>query len=137
MSSHNPAPDSTAAIPTPAVPGYTVEDAGHGHGTTHHKIHGWTGWGVILGLPFAVWGALSAIGDGPDGVLAWLSSPLGAVGMILFLLAAIWYCKLELDEVIMDYFGGNVRRFGLLANRVLALILWLFSAVGLGLLAFV
>ena len=100
-------------------------------GTTHHKIHSWTGWGVIIGLPFAVWSALSAIQTGPDGVLAWLSSPLGAIGMLAFLTAALWYCKLEMDEVIMDYFSGGLRRFGLLKNKAVALILWLCCAVGL------
>ena len=111
-------------------------------GTTHHKIHTLTGWGVILGLPFAVWGALSAIPGGADGLLAWLASPLGALGMIAFLTAALWYAKLEMDEVIMDYAPsgpsgeGGMRRFGLLANRLTALILWLSSVAGLVSLAF-
>ena len=115
---------------------YEAEAAGHGGGTTHHKIHSLTGWGVILGLPFAVWGALSSIGEGADGVLAWLSSPLGALGMIAFLSAAFYYCKLEMDEVVMDYAGGGMRRFGLLANGAVALILWLGSVAGLVLAAF-
>lgn len=107
-----------------------------GHGTTHHKMHGLSGWGVILGLPFAIWSALSAIPEGAHGVKMWLSSPLGAIGMMLFLSAAILYAKLEMDEVIMDYFDGGLRRFGLWKNKAVALILWLASVGGLILLAF-
>ena len=105
-------------------------------GTTHHKIHSWTGWGVIIGLVGALVGAIPAIAGGPDALLAWLGSPLGAVGMILFLSAVIWYCKLEMDEVIMDYASGGMRRFGLLANKLAAFILWAASAASLILLAF-
>ena len=137
MSTHNANPDSTAPIPVPATPHYQAEVAGHGGGTTHHKIHGLAGWGVILGLPFAIWKALAAIPLGAAGVLAWLSSPMGAIGMIAFLSAAFYYCKLEMDEVIMDYFSGSVRRFGLLANGAAALILWLGSVAGLILAAFI
>lgn len=95
-----------------------------GKGTTHHKIHGLTGWGLIIGLPFAVWGAISAIGFGSQGYADWLGSPVGAIGFLAFFTAAIWYCKLEMDEVIMDYFGGKMRAFGLLKNKLVAFILW-------------
>jgi succinate dehydrogenase hydrophobic anchor subunit len=101
------------------------------HGTKHFKRHSLAGWGVIIGLPFAIWSALKAIQSGPDGVMAWLSSPMGALGMLAFLTAAILYAKLEMDEVIMDYFSGGLRRFGLLKNTSVALILWLCCAVGL------
>ncbi|MEM7730607.1 MAG: hypothetical protein AAF311_15295 [Pseudomonadota bacterium] len=119
---------------------YTAEEIGHGpdhhgEGTTHHKIHGLTGWGVIIGLPFAIAQVIANIGDGPYAIVAWLSSPAGAIGMIAFLTAAIWYCKLEMDEVIMDYFSGGLRRFGLLANKAVAIILWLASVAGLVLAA--
>lgn len=107
------------------------------HGTKHFKMHSLSGWGVILGLPFAVISVLMALPNGPEGVLAWLGSPLGAIGMILFLSAAILYCKLEMDEVIMDYFGGGLRRFGLLANRLVAFILWAASVAGIVLHAFI
>ena len=103
----------------------------HGRGgTKHHKIHYWAGWGVILGLPFAVWSAVAAIRGGAGGVWNWIESPLGAMGLLAFATAAIWYCKLEMDEVIMDYFDGGVRASGLLANRIVALILWLLIAYG-------
>jgi len=70
--------------------------------TAHAKVHTLTGWGVIIGLPFA----------------------------------AVWYCKLEMDEVIMDYFGGGLRRFGLLKNKLIAFILWAAVAFAVIKLAF-
>ena len=107
------------------------------HGTKHFKMHSLAGWGVILGLPFAIIQAVLAIPYGPAGIEAWLSSTTGALGMIAFLSAAILYAKLEMDEVIMDYFSGGLRSFGLLANKAVAAILWLASVAGLVLAAFV
>ncbi|MBC6402459.1 MAG: hypothetical protein GDA39_04760 [Hyphomonadaceae bacterium] len=97
-------------------------------GTTHHKIHGLTGWGLIIGLPFAIFGALKAIGGGSQGFVDWLSSPTGAVGFLAFATAAIWYCKLEFDEVVMDYTDGGLRSLGLNLNRLVALAIWAVSA---------
>lgn len=107
------------------------------HGTKHFKQHSLAGWGVIIGLPFAVAHVLMALPMGAAGLINWLSNSVGAVGMIAFLSAAILYCKLEMDEVIMDYFSGGLRSFGLLANRLVALILWLASAAGLVSAAFI
>lgn len=105
-------------------------------GTKHYQIHSWTGWGVIIGLPFAIWSALGAIQTGPQGIIDWLSSPIGALGFLAFFTAAVWYCKLEMDEVIMDYFGGGLRRFGLLKNKLVAFILWAAVAFAVIKLAF-
>lgn len=106
------------------------------HGTKHFKMHSLSGWGVIIGLPFAAIHAVMAVQDGAHGIKMWLSNPLGALGMVAFLSAAILYCKLEMDEVIMDYFSGGLRRFGLWKNTAVALILWLASVVGLVSVAF-
>ena len=106
------------------------------HGTTHFKIHSWTGWGVIIGLIPAIISVLVALPDGADGILGWLGSPHGALGMIAFLTAAFWYCKLEMDEVINDYFGGGMRQFGLLANKLAAFTLWAISVAALVVTAF-
>ena len=114
---------------------YTAEHAGHGHGTTHHKIHGWTGWGLIIGLPFVIWSAIVAIQTGSEGFLAWLSAPLGAIGFLLFATAAVWYVKLEMDEVIMDYATSG--RDGLmLLNKIVAFIIWAALAYSVVTLAF-
>ena len=106
------------------------------HSAAHAKIHTLTGWGVIIGLPFAVLSVAKAVGTGADGLTAWLSSPFGALGFLAFFTAAIWYCKLEMDEVIMDYFGGKLRAFGLLKNKAIAFILWAAVAFAVIKLAF-
>ena len=107
------------------------------HGTKHFKMHSLAGWGVILGLPIAALHAVLTVKAGPNAIVGWLSSPHGALGMIAFLSAAILYCKLEMDEVIMDYFSGGLRSFGQLANTLVATILWMASVAGLVLAAFV
>lgn len=96
-----------------------------GNGTSHYKLHSIVGWGLIIGLPFAIGGAVKAIGGQTQGFIDWLSSPIGGLGFLAFFTAAIWYCKLEFDEVIMDYFDGGVRSFGLTANKVIAILSWL------------
>lgn len=107
-----------------------------GKGTTHHKVHGLTGWGLIIGLPFALCSAIKAIGGGADGFTAWLSNPVGGLGLLAFVTAAVWYVKLEFDEVVMDYFDGGTRSFGLLANRLVALVTWIMVAYAVIKLAF-
>jgi len=106
------------------------------HGTKHFKIHTLTGWGVIIGLPFVIWSVICAIPKQGQGIIDWLSSPHGALGFLAFFTAAVWYCKLEMDEVIMDYFGGKTREFGLLQNKVIALIVWAGVAITVIKLAF-
>ena len=71
-----------------------------------------------------------------QGVIDWLSMPIGAIGFLAFFTAAIWYCKLEMDEVVMDYFGGSVRSFGLLLNKIIAFVLWAAVAFAVIKLAF-
>jgi len=107
-----------------------------GHGTKHFKIHTWTGWGVIIGLIGVIPSVMLAASDGAQGIIDWLSTPIGALGFLAFFTAAIWYCKLEMDEVIMDYFGGGLRRFGLLKNKLVAFILWAAVAFAVIKLAF-
>lgn len=113
----------------------------HGTGTKHHKIHGIVGWGLILGLPFAIGSAVKAVSGGSlenpsAGFVDWLSSSVGGLGFLAFVTAALWYVKLEMDEVIMDYFGGGARSFGLLANRIVSLIVWAMMAFTVVKLAF-
>ena len=99
-----------------------------GKGTFHHRLRSWTGMLTILSLPFFLWGLVCALKGRPDGVSEWLTSPLGAISALIFMGAALWYCKLEFDEVIMDYTDGGLRSFGLLANRVIAFLGWAVSA---------
>lgn len=129
-------PADTSEIKTPETPGYTAKHAGKGHGTTHHRIRGLTGWGLIIGLPFALWSAVVALGNGTEGLLAWISNPIGGLGLLAFATAAIWYCKLEMDEVILDYFDGGLRRSSLILNKIVAGLIWLAIAYAVLKLAF-
>jgi len=77
-----------------------------GKGTTHHKVHNYTGWGLIIGLPFAICCAICAIRGGTAGFVEWLSHPAGALGLLAFVTAALWYVKLEFDEVVRALTGS-------------------------------
>jgi len=64
-----------------------------------------------------------------DTVAAWLGSPLAAVPMLLFIVSTFHHLKLGMQVVIEDY----VHQEG---NKLFALILLNFFAVGGGALAF-
>ena len=111
------------------------------HATKHHKLHGYVGWGLIIGLLPAIFSAACAVllgsSDAPsDGLMGWMRNPVQALGFLAFFTAAIWYCKLEFDEVVMDYFDGGLKSFSLLANRLVAFIIWLLAAFAVIKLAF-
>ena len=113
----------------------------HGTGTSHHKLHGYVGWGLVIGLPFALCSVICAVRMGTEqnpsaGFVTWLSNPLYALGFLAFITAAVWYCKLEFDEVIMDYFDGGTRTTGLLASKAAALLAWLLVVFAVIKLAF-
>ena len=95
-----------------------------GKGTGHHRLHSVTGTIMILTLPLALYGLITAIPGGADGFASWIGSPFGAISLLVFLTAAIWYCKLEFDEVVLDYTDGGLRGFGLNANRVVGFAAW-------------
>lgn len=108
----------------------------HGKGTKHHKLHSYVGAGMIIGLAPVILQVARFTPMRERGFLDWLSDPVGAIGFLAFFTAAVWYCKLEMDEVIMDYFGGKMRAFGLLKNKAVALILWALVAYAVISLAF-
>ena len=104
-----------------------------GKGTGHHKLRSLTGLATVLTLPFGLWVILKAFqsGQGSEGLKAAVSSPFGAISLFAFMSVALWYCKLEFDEVILDYSDGGMRTFGLWANRIVAVIVWLLAAIAL------
>jgi len=95
-----------------------------GKGTFHHRLHGWTGAIMILSLVPFLYGFVCAIAGKSEGFTNWLSEPLGAISTLIFTSAAFLYCKLEFDEVILDYADGGLRSFGLFANRLVAFVAW-------------
>ena len=72
--------------------------------------------------------AAEAVTAGSQGFVNWLGSTSGGVGFMAFFTSALWYSKLEFDEVIMDYFGGKLRSVSLITNRLLASIVWVIAA---------
>ena len=108
----------------------------HGKGTKHHKLHSYVGAGMIIGLGPMIIQTATAAPMRERGFMEWLGTPAGALGFLAFFTAAIWYCKLEFDEVVMDYFDGGVRSFGLLVNRAVSSIVWLATAYAVIKMAF-
>jgi succinate dehydrogenase hydrophobic anchor subunit len=53
---------------------------------------------------------------------------LGGLGLLAFFTAAMWYCKLEMDEVIMDYLSSGARSTSLLLNKLAAFLTWAIAA---------
>lgn len=107
-----------------------------GKGTAHHRLKGLTGLIMIIGLlPVLNW-AMGAIPGGTMGFTSWLSAPIPAIFFLVFFTAAIWYCKLEFDEVIMDYFDGGLRSFSLLTSKVVAFLAWAAAVFAVVRLAF-
>ena len=98
-----------------------------GSGTFHHRLKGWTGTAMILSLPFFLFGFAGALSGRANGFIDWLASPIGAIVALIFLTAMIWYSKLEMDEVILDYTDGGMRSFSLLANRLVGFVAWAIS----------
>ena len=107
-----------------------------GNGTSHYKLHGLLGYGLIIGLPFALYSGLCAATKGATGFIGWLSNPVGGLGFLAFFTAAIWYCTLEMEEVVMDYFDGGLRRFSLLTFKLVAIVAWLALTATIYQLAF-
>ena len=68
--------------------------------TKHHKLHGYVGWGLIIGLLPAIFSAACAVllgsSDAPsDGLIGWLTNPVQALGFLAFF-TAVSYTHLTL-----------------------------------------
>lgn len=95
-----------------------------GNGTLHHRLHGLTGWVMIVTLPFVLFGLVAHGGGGLESIKTWLSHPLGAISTLFFMTAAMWYARLEMDEVYLDYFSGGLLKFALLVTKLLMFLAW-------------
>ena len=93
-------------------------------GTEHFWLQRLTGIALI---PLVVWIAL-AVARLPSmsqtDIQLWLSSPLSAVLMILFLIASFWHAKLGLQVVIEDYVSDHgVRTVAIIAVTLISVAL--------------
>lgn len=97
-----------------------------GHGAAgsgvHHHIAARVS-AIILALvtPIFLYGLLTAFPDGYDGLVDWLSGPVGAFSAIAFIGAGLYHGRLGMNEVILDYLGGSLRTVCLLANTLACL----------------
>lgn len=107
-----------------------------GTGTGHHRLKSMTGLVMIITLLPVLFWAMTAVSGGTPGLTNWLSAPVPAIVFLVFFTAAIWYCKLEFDEVVMDYFDGGLRSFSLLAAKLVAFLAWAAAVFAVIKLAF-
>jgi succinate dehydrogenase / fumarate reductase membrane anchor subunit len=87
---------------------------------------------AITLVPLALWFVMTVIGlaGAEHGVLVdWVSQPLAAVLLVLFLIAAFYHSALGLQVVIEDYVENEAARLGLIVAMRLAHIL--LAALGI------
>ena len=101
-------------------------------GSAKEGVNHW--WGqrltAILLVPLSLWfvGSLwSIVVGGADraALVDWLSGPVAAVLMLLFLGATFYHLKLGLQVVIEDYVHGPCKWVLLILNALLCLVLGL------------
>ena len=105
-----------------------------GHGSAHSGSHHWllqryTAFGNLL-LGLWLLGSLVTMQDYTfQTVATWASSPIPALGLMLFVIYTFWHARLGLQVVIEDYVHEP-------ANKVIAMVLLnlvVFAAVAAGL----
>ena len=99
-----------------------AEGLGSARGGTRHFWH--QRLTAVALIPLAAWfvfAALGLVGANLAEVLVFLSEPLNAVLMFLFLFAALYHMSLGLQVVIEDYVHGeNLKLLLLMCNRFFA-----------------
>ena len=111
-------------------------------GAAKEGVHHWW-WQrltAILLVPLSLWfvGSLWSIvvgGGGRDALVDWLSGPVAAVLMLLFLGATFYHLKLGLQVVIEDYVHGPCKWVLLILNTLLCLLLALAALYSVILIA--
>lgn len=98
-----------------------------GLGSAHHGAHDWllqrfTAIGnVVLGLFLAVSLALLPSYDF-EAVRAWISQPLPAAAIALFVISVFWHARLGLQVLVEDYVHTPGNKFAALAALNLAVV---------------
>ena len=100
----------------------------------------WQRLTAILLVPLSLWfvGSLWSLivaGADRDDFVDWLSGPVAAVLMLLFLGATFYHLKLGLQVVIEDYVHGKCKWVLLILNTLLCLVLCLASLYSVILIA--
>ena len=100
----------------------------------------WQRLTAILLVPLSLWfvgSLLSLVAGGADrdDFVDWLSGPVAAVLMLLFLGATFYHLKLGLQVVIEDYVHGTCKWVLLILNTLLCLLLGLAALYSVILIA--
>ena len=100
----------------------------------------WQRLTAILLVPLSLWfvgSLLSLVAGGAerDDFVDWLSGPVAAVLMLLFLGATFYHLKLGLQVVIEDYVHGTCKWVLLILNTLLCLLLALAALYSVILIA--
>ena len=100
----------------------------------------WQRLTAILLVPLSLWfvgslWSLIAAGADRDDFVDWLSGPVAAILMLLFLGATFYHLKLGLQVVIEDYVHGRCKWVLLILNTLLCLVLCLASLYSVILIA--
>ena len=100
----------------------------------------WQRLTAILLVPLSLWfvGSLLSLvvgGAERDDFVDWLSGPVAAVLMLLFLGATFYHLKLGLQVVIEDYVHGTCKWVLLILNTLLCLLLGLAALYSVILIA--
>jgi succinate dehydrogenase / fumarate reductase membrane anchor subunit len=100
---------------SPATQLRKVRGLGSAHAGTGHFL--WQRITAILLIPLTVWFAITAVGlSGVSQVSAmiFLSNPMHAILMGMFLLIALYHMSLGLQEIIVDYIANDILKLILL-----------------------
>jgi len=76
---------------------------------------------AALLIPLAIWflvGVVSHLGADQASARAWLSAPLNAGLLALFVSVGAWHMRIGMEEIIADYIHGGLK-------GVLSIINWL------------
>ncbi|MBY8824051.1 succinate dehydrogenase, hydrophobic membrane anchor protein [Sphingomonas colocasiae] len=93
------------------------------HGSHHWLIQRMTALGNLVLLLWFIFSLVRLPGFDHGTVVAWLSSPLAAVPMMLLIVSVFWHLRIGMQVMIEDYVHDD-------ALRVLSIVLLNFYAIG-------
>lgn len=89
-------------------------------GTLHHIRQRVTAIALAFLVPWFLYAIISAVSGGYEGALAWVSSPVNAILLILTAGTAFYHMRLGMQIVIEDYIGKTATRSALLILNTFA-----------------
>ena len=94
-------------------------------GSGHFIAQRVTALALVILVPLFLYQMVTSYAGGYEAAIAWIGSPLGAVGLFLLLTAGLHHMRLGLAVVIEDYIHKHGTKFALLVlNAFIAYALW-------------